>query len=145
MRRAALLYAALLTACSPNGGRERDGDTGTDSGALAPYETADAAYETCDEAIADGAAPLEEGNDGYSEDLDADGDGIACENFSQTRDFEEVGDTSLCTDDCSGHNAGFDWARDHDIIDASDCGGYSRSFIEGCETYVSTLQGDEDT
>lgn len=32
-----------------------------------------------------------------------------------------------------GHDAGYDWAQDKDIVDPADCGGNSQSFIEGCE------------
>lgn len=38
-----------------------------------------ATYETCAEAIADGQAPLRRGQPGYRPELDADGDGTACE------------------------------------------------------------------
>lgn len=41
-----------------------------------------------------------------------------------------------CTVDCSGHQAGYDWAEDNDIDDESMCTGSSRSFIEGCYAYV---------
>lgn len=41
-----------------------------------------------------------------------------------------------CTEDCSGHEAGYDWAERKGIDDAADCGGNSQSFIEGCEAYV---------
>lgn len=41
-----------------------------------------------------------------------------------------------CTDDCSGHDAGYEWAEEHDITDADDCTGNSQSFIEGCEERV---------
>lgn len=41
-----------------------------------------------------------------------------------------------CTDDCSGHEAGYAWAEENDISDPSDCDGNSDSFIEGCETYA---------
>lgn len=37
-----------------------------------------------------------------------------------------------CTDDCSGHEAGYEWAEEKGIDDADDCGGNSQSFIEGC-------------
>jgi hypothetical protein len=37
-----------------------------------------------------------------------------------------------CTEDCSGHEAGYDWAYEKGIDDPDDCGGYSQSFIEGC-------------
>lgn len=36
-------------------------------------------YSSCKEARADGAAPLHEGDPGFSYDLDRDGDGVACE------------------------------------------------------------------
>jgi len=41
-----------------------------------------------------------------------------------------------CTEDCSGHEAGYEWAEDNDIDDIYDCDGNSQSFIEGCEAYV---------
>jgi len=41
-----------------------------------------------------------------------------------------------CTVDCSGHEAGYDWAADNVITDADQCGGNSWSFIEGCQTYA---------
>ena len=41
-----------------------------------------------------------------------------------------------CTEDCSGHDAGYEWAEDNDINDEDDCGGNSSSFIEGCWSYV---------
>jgi hypothetical protein len=40
-----------------------------------------------------------------------------------------------CKSDCSGHQAGYDWAERNEITDHADCHGKSRSFIEGC--YVS--------
>lgn len=53
--------------------------------------------------------------------------------------FEDVGDTSLCTQDCSGHAAGFEWARDHGVTDVAECSGDSQSFVEGCEAYAEAL------
>mgnify|MGYP000329271684 FL=1 len=41
-----------------------------------------------------------------------------------------------CTKDCSGHKAGFAWAEKRGIREYSDCGGRSRSFIEGCLAWV---------
>lgn len=41
-----------------------------------------------------------------------------------------------CTVDCSGHEAGYDWAEKHDITDPDDCSGNSQSFIEGCKSYA---------
>lgn len=42
-----------------------------------------------------------------------------------------------CTDDCSGHKAGYDWAREEGITDPDDCGGKSKSFVEGCMSYAN--------
>ena len=36
-------------------------------------------YKNCDAARADGNAPIRRGEDGYRDQLDRDGDGIACE------------------------------------------------------------------
>jgi hypothetical protein len=41
-----------------------------------------------------------------------------------------------CTEDCSGHEAGYEWATENDIDDVSDCDGNSNSFNEGCYSYV---------
>jgi len=41
-----------------------------------------------------------------------------------------------CTDDCSGHEAGYNWAEENGIEDEGGCGGNSNSFIEGCQSYV---------
>jgi hypothetical protein len=35
-----------------------------------------------------------------------------------------------------GYEAGYEWARRYGISDSSDCPGYSRSFVEGCEAYL---------
>jgi hypothetical protein len=45
-----------------------------------------------------------------------------------------------CTSDCSGHDAGYEWAQENEIEDPSDCGGKSASFIEGCEAYAEEFQ-----
>lgn len=41
-----------------------------------------------------------------------------------------------CTVDCSGHEAGYNWAIENGITDASECTGNSNSFIEGCMVAV---------
>lgn len=48
-----------------------------------------------------------------------------------------------CTDDCSGHEAGYNWAEENGITDPSDCGGNSNSFIEGCESYGEEQSNDD--
>lgn len=44
-----------------------------------------------------------------------------------------------CTIDCSGHEAGYEWAEQNGITDVSECGGSSQSFIEGCESYAEEV------
>jgi hypothetical protein len=41
-----------------------------------------------------------------------------------------------CTQDCSGHEAGYSWAETNDIHYEQDCVGKSTSFIEGCLAYI---------
>lgn len=42
-----------------------------------------------------------------------------------------------CTQDCSGHHAGYEWAMRKGLTDERQCyGGKSNSFIEGCIQYV---------
>jgi len=52
----------------------------------------------------------------------------------------------LCSDDCSGHEAGYNWAAENGISDPSQCGGNSQSFIEGCEAFAieSDDPGDDE-
>lgn len=49
-----------------------------------------------------------------------------------------------CTVDCSGHEAGYDWAEENGITDPDDCGGNSNSFIEGCESYAEEQESEEE-
>ena len=49
--------------------------------------------------------------------------------------YEETAGSSDCTDDCSGHEAGFEYAKENEIADPDDCGGNSESFIAGCREY----------
>lgn len=41
-----------------------------------------------------------------------------------------------CSDDCQGHEAGYEWALDEGISDPADCVSESDSFNEGCEAAV---------
>ena len=45
-----------------------------------------------------------------------------------------------CSQDCSGHLAGYMWASKHDITDPNDCGGNSQSFMEGCIAYTVDVE-----
>jgi hypothetical protein len=49
-----------------------------------------------------------------------------------------------CTEDCSGHKAGYEWAEENDIDDSFDCSGNSDSFNEGCESYVEEQEEEEE-
>ncbi|WP_245463875.1 hypothetical protein [Rhizobium sp. NXC24] len=50
-----------------------------------------------------------------------------------------------CTEDCSGHKAGYEWAERNAVTDESDCGGNSTSFEEGCKTFVQEPTRGADT
>jgi hypothetical protein len=57
---------------------------------------------------------------------------------------------SPCTSDCSGHEAGYNWAEEHGIDDESDCDtagdtSNSPSFAEGCRAYVQESGATDDT
>jgi hypothetical protein len=42
-----------------------------------------------------------------------------------------------CTDDCSGHAAGYQWAEVQGLTDPADCPpGNSQSFYQGCLAYT---------
>lgn len=45
-------------------------------------------------------------------------------------------DGNQCLGDCSGHQAGYDWAEQNDIEDESSCSTPSTSFNEGCQSYI---------
>jgi hypothetical protein len=47
-----------------------------------------------------------------------------------------------CTDDCSGHEAGYAWAEREDVTNPNDCDGNSQSFIEGCEAWTNENSSD---
>lgn len=42
----------------------------------------------------------------------------------------------VCSDDCSGHRAGYDWAERKGITLEDDCPDDSNSFFEGCLAYI---------
>lgn len=54
--------------------------------------------------------------------------------------------SSQCTDDCSGHEAGFEWARENSITDPGDCGSTdSQSFDEGCAALGEAIADEVQT
>jgi hypothetical protein len=51
-----------------------------------------------------------------------------------------------CTVDCSGHEAGYNWAEEQGITDKDDCPldpHNSHSFTEGCWAYADEQSGDD--
>ncbi len=91
----------------------------------------------------DGVSPLELVNTGEDtsviEPVDSDPQSaVELENFSQTSYSSE------CTQDCSGHDAGYAWAEENSIEDPADCGGNSQSFIEGWESYAKEQQSEQE-
>ncbi len=45
----------------------------------------------------------------------------------------------LCTQDCSGHKAGYAWAEEKGLTQSEQCGGHSNSFVEGCYAWTKSL------
>lgn len=60
-------------------------------------------------------------------------------NSLDEKEFLDIADSNICTTDCSGHEAGFEWAKENNIWKAEDCEGQSKSFIEGCEVYAKEV------
>lgn len=48
-----------------------------------------------------------------------------------------------CIENCSGHEAGYNWAERKGVTDPSDCTGNSNSFIEGCQAYTEEQQEEQ--
>lgn len=57
-------------------------------------------------------------------------------------------DGNTCLGDCSGHQAGYDWAEHNGVDDESSCSTPSTSFNQGCESYVeenaASVSDEED-
>ncbi|MDL5595673.1 hypothetical protein PGC34_07120 [Pseudomonas kribbensis] len=56
--------------------------------------------------------------------------------LGSTTIFADTFDGYECTDDCSGHQAGYDWAEQKGIDDENSCSTPSISFNEGCQSFV---------
>lgn len=50
-------------------------------------------------------------------------------------------DGNQCLGDCSGHQAGYDWAEQNGVDDESSCTTPSESFNEGCQSYIEESSG----
>ncbi|GEM_PF-1348700 len=126
----ASVMLALMTACGGSGG-----------GRYADYDDSRDYHEDNTDARTEAA---EEARQAVYSERGADSDGAGADTSSvDAHDVEDSGDY-ICTQDCSGHEAGFEWAQENDITDESDCGGNSISFIEGCEAFVQDRQERAD-
>lgn len=50
--------------------------------------------------------------------------------------YSEVEGSEGCTFDCSGHDAGYEWARDNEVCDTEYTDGNSESFDEGVRSWA---------
>lgn len=57
--------------------------------------------------------------------------------------YQDAGAPYGCTQDCSGHEAGWSWAEENGLTDPDDCGGNSLSFEEGCMAYAEEQQAEQ--
>lgn len=76
----------------------------------------------------------------YFDDLEEEKGGETYSEFDDRRDSYEGSRGEYggygCTVDCSGHEAGYNWAEERGIDDPDQCGGNSWSFEEGCRAYA---------
>lgn len=86
------------------------------------------------------AAAAEDATQATYEEYGADSEGTGADLSSVDPYAIEDSGNYTCTQDCSGHEAGFAWAQANDISDTSGCGGNSQPFIEGCEAFVENRQ-----
>jgi hypothetical protein len=88
---------------------------------------------------------------GCSKSDDTEGSTVTVEETSAYDDSEQAAedtptysgesfDGNPCVGDCSGHEAGYQWAEENGIDDPDNCGGNSNSFIEGCRSYAEEQQ-----
>lgn len=50
--------------------------------------------------------------------------------------YEDLHGKLNCAPDCSGREAGYRWAQEHEILSTGECAGQSQSFIDGCQSYL---------
>src|ERR1043165_10013940 len=67
----------------------------------------------------------------------------AAEDAPEEEELQEPG-APACTENCPGHDAGYEWAVQKGITDPNDCGGNSDSFVEGCMAYAEEQRQDRD-
>lgn len=117
-----LALVCFLPACASH----ETAQTAPPPKATAPSPTPALAAKLDAESRDDDSASLD------SEDADADDQSSDDDSADESKDFHGY----HCKADCSGHEAGYRWAEEHDIDDPDQCGGKSQSFIEGCRAWA---------
>ena len=89
----------------------------------------------------------EDRSEGYSDEADDVKGGETYSAYDQRRDEIDPSPGSVgeygCTQDCSGHDAGYRWASERGISPVDDCGGKSWSFEESCKAHAAEQSGEE--
>ena len=125
---ASMLLAVVLLGCARN-------DPATDAGRAPPVVLNPQAVDISSASLV-GTASLAHRQDHSTASFDmADGAVSAPEGFSN----------GACAANCTGHDAGYEWAEQNAIADPNDCGGDSDSFVEGCMAYAQELGRDRDS
>lgn len=123
------IICLLAVSCGPSDHRQADQQNSAQQPASAPGENSGASGDAAqgDDSNHDSEAAEEKARQKAVDELE-----------DQT--YEDVMGSSECTEDCSGHNAGWEWAKKKDIIDADECSGDSDSFIAGCKAYADEVE-----
>lgn len=58
--------------------------------------------------------------------------------------YEDVNGDADCTQNCEGHEAGWAWAKEHDMAPEDCPSDHGSSFEEGCKAYGEALSEAED-
>ena len=101
------------------------------------------AKASAEQAVVAGDAPAPSGLDSVAAavnpvrgDFNEDRAGEAARDYLSGETYEGAVGSADCTDDCSGHEAGWQWAKD-----GNDCGnGDSDSFNAGCQAYADAAE-----
>ncbi len=100
-----------------SGNSDKDSSPSTTSSSQSSYETA--------------------GNSQYNNDTSAeDDDQDLSDDTDDSSDDSDTFHGYDCTDDCSGHEAGYQWAEDKGLSSGDECDTPSNSFNEGCQAYI---------
>lgn len=124
-----LVSLAPVSACGSGSDRYSEGE---------PYDQGELSSGAAEEAAEDARQNVYEERGANSDGTAADANNVDAYSVEDNGNYD-------CTGDCSGHEAGFAWAQQNDIDDASGCGGRSQSFIEGSEAFAEDRQAQADS